>query len=151
MVKALIFYLPRVLWLSMEGGLMKFLVRNARGKIVEDAEEKRDSLIKTFQVKISSHFSCIKVFSPGAPIQQVWEVCGRFLYLRERQSSTGYHQWFPCQLLPELPVLQLRPGGVAVLWDAAGGAGNAQPQPNVRGLPTGGQLRLCQVQLPTRD
>ena len=56
MVKALIFYLPRVLWLSMEGGLMKFLVRNARGKIVEDAEEKRDSLIKTFQVKIRSHF-----------------------------------------------------------------------------------------------
>ena len=31
---------------------MKFLVRNARGKIVEDAEEKRDSLIVTFKVKI---------------------------------------------------------------------------------------------------
>ena len=29
---------------------MKFLVRNARGKIIEDAEEKRDGLIQTFQV-----------------------------------------------------------------------------------------------------
>ena len=29
---------------------MKFLVRNARGKIIEDAEEKRDDLIQTFQV-----------------------------------------------------------------------------------------------------
>ena len=40
-----------MLWLNMEGGLMKFLVRNARGKIIEDAEEKRDSLIQTFQVR----------------------------------------------------------------------------------------------------
>ena len=46
----MLFYLPRMIWLSMEGGLMKFLVRNARGKIIEDPEEKRDSLIQTFQV-----------------------------------------------------------------------------------------------------
>ena len=38
-------------WIMMEGGLMKFLVRDARGKIIEDAEEKRDSLIQTFQVR----------------------------------------------------------------------------------------------------
>ena len=48
--QALLFYLPRMLWLTMEGGLMKFLVRNAREKIIEDAEEKRDNLIQTFQV-----------------------------------------------------------------------------------------------------
>ena len=29
---------------------MKFLVRNYRGKIVEDAEKKRTQLIKTFKV-----------------------------------------------------------------------------------------------------
>ena len=131
----------------MEGGLMKFLVRNARGKIVEDAEEKRDSLIKTFQVK-DYNFLVFKVFSIGASLQQVWEVRCRFLHLRERQPSTSDHQWFSCQLLPELPVLQLWTGSVAVLWDAAGGAGNAQPQSDVRGLSKGGQLRLCQVLLP---
>ena len=52
--QALLFYLPRVVWLSLEGGLMKFLVRNARGKIIEDAEEKRDSLIVTFKVSCVS-------------------------------------------------------------------------------------------------
>ena len=50
MFQALLFYLPRMIWLSLEGGLMKFLVRNARGKIIEDAEEKRDALIVTFKV-----------------------------------------------------------------------------------------------------
>ena len=50
MLQACLFYLPRMIWLSLEGGLMKFLVRNARGKIIEDAEEKRDALIVTFKV-----------------------------------------------------------------------------------------------------
>eukprot|EP00092_Neocalanus_flemingeri_P002461 GFUD01002633.1.p1 GENE.GFUD01002633.1~~GFUD01002633.1.p1 ORF type:complete len:421 (-),score=78.51 GFUD01002633.1:86-1348(-) len=56
-IQALIFYLPRMLWLSMEGGLMKFLVRNARGKIIEDAEEKRDSLIQTFQEHLHNKYT----------------------------------------------------------------------------------------------
>ena len=30
--------------------IMVFLIRNARGKIVEDAEEKRDALVVTFKV-----------------------------------------------------------------------------------------------------
>merc|ERR1712168_1161554 len=47
-IQAMLFYLPRMIWLSMEGGLMKFLVRNARGKIIEDAEEKRESLLRVF-------------------------------------------------------------------------------------------------------
>ena len=31
---------------------MKFLVKNARGKIIDDAEKKRDELVLTFQVRI---------------------------------------------------------------------------------------------------
>ena len=50
MVQACLFYIPRVVWLSLEGGLMKFLVKNARGKIIEDAETKRDNLVLTFKV-----------------------------------------------------------------------------------------------------
>jgi hypothetical protein len=49
-VSALLFYLPRALWLMMEGGLMKFLAKGATDKIIEDADEKRESLLKTFQV-----------------------------------------------------------------------------------------------------
>ena len=49
-VSALLFYLPRACWLMMEGGLMKFLAKGATDKIIEDADAKRDSLLKTFQV-----------------------------------------------------------------------------------------------------
>jgi len=56
-IQALLFYIPRVVWLSLEGGLMKFLVRNARGKIVEDAEEKRDSLIVTFKEHLHNKYN----------------------------------------------------------------------------------------------
>ena len=50
-VQACLFYIPRVAWLRLEGGLMKFLVKNARGKIIDDAEKKRDELVLTFQVR----------------------------------------------------------------------------------------------------
>ena len=35
----------------------QFLVRNARGKIIEEAEEKRDALIVTFKVKNASNLT----------------------------------------------------------------------------------------------
>ena len=38
--QAVIFYLPRALWVSLEGGLMKHLAKDAGGKVVEDAEKK---------------------------------------------------------------------------------------------------------------
>ena len=45
-----LFYGPRYVWLMLEGGLMKFLARGVREKIVEDPVQKRDTLLKTFQV-----------------------------------------------------------------------------------------------------
>jgi hypothetical protein len=35
----------------MEGGLMKFLAKGATDKIIEDADDKREALLKTFQVR----------------------------------------------------------------------------------------------------
>ncbi len=49
-VSAVCFYIPRAIWLMMEGGLMKFLAKGTTTKIVEDADEKRENLIKTFAV-----------------------------------------------------------------------------------------------------
>jgi hypothetical protein len=46
---AALFYIPRAVWLVMEGGLMKFLTRGVSGKVVEDAARKRETLVKTFQ------------------------------------------------------------------------------------------------------
>jgi hypothetical protein len=71
--QALAVYAPRVLWLSLEGGLMKFLVRNARGKIVEGAQEKRNQLVKTFKVcasttyTINYHVSSRTIYTTSTP------------------------------------------------------------------------------------
>ena len=73
-VQACLFYIPRVAWLRLEGGLMKFLVKDARGKIIDDAQTKRDNLILTFQVGIRQIFiikTCVDWDITGAPPQQV--------------------------------------------------------------------------------
>ena len=41
---------------------MKFLVRNARGKIIEEAVEKRDALIVTFRVSSDAFFGSLDPF-----------------------------------------------------------------------------------------
>ena len=42
----MLFYLPRMLWLMMEGGLMKFFGKGTTTRIIEDPEEKRDKLVE---------------------------------------------------------------------------------------------------------
>lgn len=49
-LSATLFYLPRMIWLMAEGGLMKFLAKGVTTKIIEDADEKREKLLKTFSV-----------------------------------------------------------------------------------------------------
>lgn len=41
----------------MEGGLMKFLAKGTTGKIIEDAEKKRDDLIMTFQEHLHNRYN----------------------------------------------------------------------------------------------
>ena len=48
-VNALLFCLPRFLWLMMEGGLMSFLTKGTTGKIVEHPREKREVLLDAFR------------------------------------------------------------------------------------------------------
>ena len=43
---AVLFYLPRYMWLTMEGGLMKFFGNGTTTKFIEDPEEKRHKLVK---------------------------------------------------------------------------------------------------------
>ena len=50
---AVLFYLPRMLWLMMEGGLMKFFGKGTTTRIIEDPEEKRDKLV---EVCITAHY-----------------------------------------------------------------------------------------------
>ena len=45
---AVFFYLPRMLWLNIEGGLMRFCGKGTTTRFVEDAQEKRDKLVRFF-------------------------------------------------------------------------------------------------------
>jgi hypothetical protein len=47
----------------MEGGLMKFLAKGATDKIIEDADQKREALLKTFQVLF--HITLITISRHG--------------------------------------------------------------------------------------
>ena len=51
---AILFYLPRMLWLVMEGGLMKFFGKGTTVRDVVDQDEKRDMLVKFFLQNIKN-------------------------------------------------------------------------------------------------
>ena len=75
MFQAVIFYIPRCIWLSMEGGLMSFLVKGAQGegyftflqthfqplgftaRVIEDAEEKQAVLLKNYLDYVHNKFN----------------------------------------------------------------------------------------------
>jgi hypothetical protein len=73
------------MWLMLEGGLMKFLAKGATDKIVEDAAEKRESLIKTFQEHLhnkynayAAWFLCCEQLNFTVVLSQ-WFVTNKFL------------------------------------------------------------------------
>ncbi|TRY78246.1 hypothetical protein TCAL_06746 [Tigriopus californicus] len=54
---AFFFYVPRAIWLMCEGGLMKFLSKGTTTKIIEDAKEKRENLVSTFQEHLHNKYN----------------------------------------------------------------------------------------------
>ena len=57
MTQALLFYIPRCLWLSMEGGLMHFLVSGCQGRTIEDSQEKQYKLLVHFEEHVHNKFN----------------------------------------------------------------------------------------------
>ena len=95
-LQAGLFYAPRYMWLMLEGGLMKFLARGAREKIVEAPVEKRESLIRTFQVRamcvlrdLNNHTHSFL----GAYPQQVQCLCCRILCLLSSHLNCDHHAY----------------------------------------------------------
>jgi len=109
-VQAVLFYLPRMLWLSMEGGLMKFLVRNARGKIIEDAEEKRDCLIQTFQEHLHNKYTKYAILFHICETLNLVVVSSQFFvvnrFLNYQFLNYGPSVWYYYSLPPEERALQ---------------------------------------------
>ncbi|XP_071747044.1 innexin inx2 isoform X3 [Lepeophtheirus salmonis] len=84
-MSAILFYAPRGLWLSIEGGLMKFLAKGTRGKIIDEADIKRDALIKTFQDHLHNKYNSYAfwfLFCEGLNFVVViseWFITNRFI------------------------------------------------------------------------
>jgi len=57
MVQAILFYIPRCIWLSMEGGLMSFLVKGCTDRVVEDHCEKQKSLLDHYHEHVHNKFN----------------------------------------------------------------------------------------------
>lgn len=57
MFLAVLFYLPRMLWMVMEGGLMKFFGKGTTTRLIEEPEEKRDRLVRFFSDNIHNKYN----------------------------------------------------------------------------------------------
>jgi len=99
---AALFYLPRIIWLVMEGGLMKFFAKGTTTRIIEDQDEKREKLVEFFRRNIQNKYN----------IYLVGFICCEFLniiivllqfpmtnkFLRQRYSTYGFDVWQYYQL-----------------------------------------------------
>ena len=54
---AFVFYLPRMGWLVMEGGLMEFFGKGTTTRFVEDQEEKKDILVEFFTKNVHNKYN----------------------------------------------------------------------------------------------
>jgi len=57
MAQAFLFYLPRMIWLSMEGGLMAFLCEGCSDRDVEQSSEKEKKLLANFLEFVHNKFN----------------------------------------------------------------------------------------------
>jgi len=57
MFLAVLFYLPRLFWMLMEGGLMKFFGKGTTTRFIEDQEEKKETLVNFFCKNIHNKYN----------------------------------------------------------------------------------------------
>ena len=54
---AILFYLPRMIWLVMEGGLVEFFGRGTMSRIIDDREKKMETLVRFFSENIFNKYN----------------------------------------------------------------------------------------------
>ena len=62
-ILSILFYIPRLVWLGMEGGLMKFFGKGTTTRFIENQDEKRDKLVEVNHVKSQVKLKILMVFS----------------------------------------------------------------------------------------
>jgi len=94
---AVIFYLPRCLWLMWEGGLMKFFGKGTTTRFIEDEEEKKEKLVQFFCRNIHNKYNvyfCGFIFCEV--LNLVIVISSFFItdkFLHYRYSNYGYKVW----------------------------------------------------------
>jgi len=56
-VQAILFYIPRCIWLSTEGGMMAFLVTGCTDRVVENPSDKQSSLLRNYCEHVHNKFN----------------------------------------------------------------------------------------------
>jgi len=101
---ALLFYLPRMFWLMMEGGLMKFFGKGTTTRFIEDQEEKRDKLVTFFIKNIHNKYNIYFCGFITCEFLNLFVVIIQFLlthrFLHFRYLLYGFNVW-QYYLLPE--------------------------------------------------
>jgi len=101
---AIMFYLPRMLWIMMEGGLMKFFGKGTTTRFIEDQEEKRDRLVSFFLKNIHNKYNIYFCGFICCEVLNLVIVILHFLlsnkFLQHRYLLYGFNVW-QYYLLPE--------------------------------------------------
>lgn len=91
--QAVIFYIPRCIWLMLEGGLMSYIVKGTTGRVVDDAEDKIGRMLKHFQEHVHNKFNryafgffCCELLNP---ILSLFSVYLTHKFLRDQYLSYG--------------------------------------------------------------
>ena len=140
--QAVIFFFPRALWVSLEGGLMKHLAKDAGGKVVEDAEKKRDELLATFNKHLHNKYDRYFQTFIGCEVLNLVILVSQ-VNSGERNRNPLYNSGVGNQCFPRGHLPHIRDGRPHVLPGSPGGEPQTRTaQSHVRGFPKGGSSLL---------
>lgn len=102
---AILFYVPRCLWVMMEGGLMKFFGKGTTTRLIEEPEEKRDKLVKFFSDNIHNKYNIYYFgFMVCEMLNTVVAIIAYLLtnrFLNHEFLFYGFETWLYYKLPPE--------------------------------------------------
>lgn len=97
LVSAVFFYIPRVLWMHFEGGLMKYFGKGTRSRHIENVEATRDKLIRYFNKRVSNKYAVYFGAFMFCEILNLFVVITHFYitdrFLNNRYLSFGWDLW----------------------------------------------------------
>lgn len=111
MFVAIMFYIPRCIWVIMEGGLMKFFGKGTTTRLIEEPEEKRDKLVQFFSENIHNKYNIYYFgFIVCEMLNTVMAILAYFLtnhFLNGQFLFYGFETWLYYRLPPEEQRLSL--------------------------------------------